>query len=223
MPLCLHITYSNPHKSPTKWILMPQFFGGEKKVYRELEEYQKPRVGRRRAGVWNTSLTPEFPLFLLCHHSSQFLWLLVHGSVYFAAWSFNGINDISEFQGYGLKRCLPIELKWFAIKSHLHFHLVHTHVFLSISFLPGSKPGVGGGGYKASHSLCLQCADSNLLLKPDSHGEGTLATPENERFLAFVHTLNSITAAEEVSSAALFLTNAHELFQKLMDQLNEIR
>lgn len=168
--------------------------------------------------VWHQSSHSFFSV--ITHPGSFDFW---SRGLYISVWSFNGISNISEFQGWGLKRCLPINYNDFAIK-------INTFAFSSFSPhstsehlppLPGSEPSDGANtGSKASHSISPRGADSNLLLKPDSHWEDTLATCDNEHLLPFTHTLNSITAAEEISSVAWFSTNAHELYQRLIDQLN---
>lgn len=46
----------------------------------------------------------------------------------------------------------------------------------------------------------------------------------NKYLFAFIYTWKSIAAAaEEISSTVLFSTNAQELYQRLIDQLNGIR
>lgn len=99
--------------------------------------------------MWtHVCMTSEFSFFLFCHHSSQFFWPLVHGSGYFTPSSFSGTNQISEFLGWGLERCLPINPSHFITKINTFaFSSFSPQILLSIFFMPGMEPDGGAIGW----------------------------------------------------------------------------
>lgn len=159
-------------------------------------------------------LTPVLTLpFLL--HSNQFFRLLVHGPVYFPAWSFNGINKISEFQAWGLK-ILTNQFKLLCYKtSTLAFPSFSSQTLLSISLLPVLHIAM------VLQRWSKEAAASVLKVLIAIYSLNPILTEKTP--LGFhTHMALLTAAAEEILSAALFSTNAQELYQKLIDQLNGI-
>ena len=98
------------------------------------------------------TLKSSHPFFSIIIHPNSFdFWSM---DLYFTALSFNGINSISEYQGWGLERCLLIQSSYISpLKStYFVFSSSSLQTLLSISFMLGPGPGKN----KASHSPWIQ-------------------------------------------------------------------